>query len=282
MSSKNRGGLGKGLEALIPSVSEGEKLKEISVDNVFPNPFQPRQKWNDDALEELVASIKRYGVLQPIIVRKTDRGYEVVAGERRLKAAKKAGLKKIPAIVKELSDRDLMEYALVENLQREDLNPIEAAQAIKNLIEKFGLTQEEVADRIGKKRSTVANMLRLLKLPKQVQDILAEGRITMGHARAILSLSDPDEQIRLAERIVNQSLSVRDVEREVSKRVRLVERDKDLEEKFLRLYRRRIRVRRSPQRSVEIFFNSDAEMEKFLAFLEDKISALFNFPGNIT
>ncbi len=282
MSSKNRRGLGKGLEALIPSVSEGEKLKEISVDNVFPNPFQPRQKWNDDALEELVASIKRYGVLQPIIVRKTDRGYEVVAGERRLKAAKKAGLKKIPAIVKELSDRDLMEYALVENLQREDLNPIEAAQAIKNLIEKFGLTQEEVADRIGKKRSTVANMLRLLKLPKQVQDILAEGRITMGHARAILSLSDPDEQIRLAERIVNQSLSVRDVEREVSKRVRLVERDKDLEEKFLRLYRRRIRVRRSPQRSVEIFFNSDAEMEKFLAFLEDKISALFNFPGNIT
>ncbi len=282
MSSKNRGGLGKGLGALIPSVSEGEKLKEISVDNVFPNPFQPRQRWDDDALEELVASIKRYGVLQPIIVRKTDRGYEVVAGERRLRAAKKAGLVKIPAIVKDLSDRDLMEYALVENLQREDLNPIEAAQALKNLIEKFGLTQEEVADRIGKRRSTVANILRLLKLPKQVQDMLAEGRITMGHARAILSLSDPDEQIKLAERIVNQSLSVRDVEREVSKRVKLVERDRDLEERFLRLYRRRIRVRRSPQRSVEIFFNSDTEMEKFLTFLEDQISALFNFPGNIT
>ncbi|MCD6362775.1 MAG: ParB/RepB/Spo0J family partition protein [Synergistetes bacterium] len=275
MGAKVKGGLGKGLGALIPSASEGEKLKEISIDSISPNPFQPRQTWDDGALEELVASIRRYGVLQPIIVRKTDRGYEVVAGERRLRAAKKAGFTKIPAIVRELSDRDLMEYALVENLQREDLNPIEAARAIKNLIDRFGLTQEEVADRIGKKRSTVANILRLLKLPLEIQNMLAEGRITMGHARAILSLSNPDDQIKLAQKIVNNSLSVRDVEKEVSRKVRLVERDRKIEEKFLRLYRRRVRVKRSPQRSVEIFFNSDAEMEKFLAFLEDQVSALF-------
>lgn len=275
MGAKVKGGLGKGLGALIPSASEGEKLKEISIDSISPNPFQPRQTWDDGALEELVASIRRYGVLQPIIVRKTDRGYEVVAGERRLRAAKKAGFSRIPAIVRELSDRDLMEYALVENLQREDLNPIEAARAIKSLIDRFGLTQEEVADRIGKKRSTVANILRLLKLPLEIQNMLAEGRITMGHARAILSLSNPDDQIKLAQKIVNNSLSVRDVEKEVSRKVRLVERDRKIEEKFLRLYRRRVRVKRSPQRSVEIFFNSDAEMEKFLAFLEDQISALF-------
>ena len=273
MPPKSKGGLGRGLEALIPSVPGKEKLMEISLDEVAPNPYQPRQTMNEDSLEELALSIKQHGLLQPIVVRKVEKGYEIIAGERRYRAAKKAGLQKIPALVKEVSDEELLEYALIENLQREDLNPIEAAYAIRKLMESFGLTQEEVADKIGKKRSTVANLLRLLKLPEDIQEMVSDGRLTMGHARALLSLDDPEEQRRVAKEILEHSLSVRDVEREVSKRGRAVERDKEAEKRFAELYHVRVKVKRGAVNSVEVLFDDEDEMESFLQSLEEIFSS---------
>lgn len=262
-----KGGLGKGLGALIPTGPTKERLLEISIDEIIPNPYQPRKALGEESLEELANSIRQHGLLQPIIVRKVEEGYEIVAGERRYRAAKIAGLHKVPAIVKEVSDEESMEYALIENLQREDLNPIEAASALKLLMEKFGLTQEEVADKIGKNRSTVANLLRLLKLPQEVQDMLSEGKISMGHARALLSLDDPEEQKRLALEVVNRSLTVRDVEREVSKRHEK-EKSKGVEWKFLEAYNVKIKIKRGIKNSIELFFNSESDMEEFLRKLE--------------
>ncbi|MCS7232924.1 MAG: ParB/RepB/Spo0J family partition protein [Synergistetes bacterium] len=274
-----RGGLGKGLGALIPTGPEKERLIEIPIEEIVPNPYQPRKILAEESLEELANSIKQHGLLQPIIVRKVDRGYEIVAGERRYRAAQRAGFQKIPAIVKDISDEESMEYALIENLQREDLNPIEAANALKLLMERFGLTQEEVADKIGKDRSTVANLLRLLRLPEELQNMVSEGRLTMGHARALLSLNDPEEQKRLALEVVNRSLTVREVEREVSRRVKGIERDREIERRFLETYNAKVRVKRGVKNSVELLFDSESEMEDFLQKLERLLSQDSKLPG---
>jgi len=207
-----KSGLGKGLEALLgESFNEGEILF-CDLESLKPNPFQPRKSIDEKAIEELALSIKEKGILQPLLVRPKDGGYEIIVGERRWRAAQRAGLKKVPVIVKEVSDRELLELALIENLQRQDLNPLEEAEAYRTLMEQYGYTQEEIGQRVGKDRSSIANALRLLKLPEEAKEALREGRITRGHAMAILSLRSEKEQLRLLREILKGELSVRESE----------------------------------------------------------------------
>jgi ParB family chromosome partitioning protein len=209
-----RGGLGRGLSALIPGAVEegGGGLLEVPVGAVSPNPRQPRNIFDDNALDALALSIQEVGVLQPIVVRKVGGGFEIIAGERRLRAAKKAGLATIPAIVRDSDDSESLREALIENIHRENLNPIELAEAFRELLEELGLKQETLAGRLGVSRSHVANTIRLLQLPAQVQTRLAEGKIQAGHGRALLSLADADAQNTLALRAAAEELSVREVE----------------------------------------------------------------------
>jgi ParB family transcriptional regulator, chromosome partitioning protein len=209
-----RGGLGRGLSALIPGAPEeaGAGLLEVPVGAVQPNPRQPRTAFDDEALEALALSIKEVGILQPIVVRKVGSGYELIAGERRLRGAKRAGLATVPVIVRESDDADSLREALIENIHREDLNPIELADAFRELLEELGLKQEDLAERLGVSRSHIANTIRLLQLPTDVQHQLAEGRIQAGHGRALLSLGDAEAQRSLALRAIAEDLSVREVE----------------------------------------------------------------------
>lgn len=218
--------LGKGLAAIfgeevddvLENIQQGNLDEhvadrfEVAVDEVKPNPYQPRKKFDDEKIQELSESIKQHGVFTPIIVKKAVRGYELVTGERRLRASKLAGLEKIPAILMELDDQQMMEIALLENIQREDLNAIEEAQGYEKLIKKLGYTQEELAKRIGKSREHVANMLRLLKLPKKVQNYVVEGELSMGHVRALLGLKDASLIDDVAHKAMNAHMSVRAVE----------------------------------------------------------------------
>ena len=187
----------------------------VRISEVEPNREQPRKKFDDDKLEELSESIKTYGLLQPILVQKRDGYYEIIAGERRWRAALKAGLKEIPVIVRDYTEKEILELSLVENIQRENLNPIEEAIAYKRLMDEFGLGQEEVAQRVSKSRSAVANSLRLLKLEENVQKMVIDGEISMGHARALLPLEDPEKQLLTAKEIVDKKLSVRETEKKV-------------------------------------------------------------------
>ncbi|NLG84738.1 MAG: ParB/RepB/Spo0J family partition protein [Firmicutes bacterium] len=207
-------GLGKGLGALIPELEEveSEGRLEVPIAQIRPNPYQPRRDFDPEKLAELAASIKEHGVLQPILLRRVEDGYQVVAGERRLRAAEQAGLTKIPAVIGDFSDAVMMQVALVENLQRADLNPLEEAEAYRRLMEEFGLTQEEIAQKLGKSRSAVANTLRLLHLPAPIQEDLRAGRASEGHARAILGLSDEAEQLAAWREVVEGRLSVRATE----------------------------------------------------------------------
>ncbi len=217
---KTRNGLGKGLEALIPQLAD-DRLNEIvhiRVDELVPNPYQPRRDFNFEKLDELVNSIKEHGVLQPIVVRKRiSGGFEIVAGERRFRAVQLAGLPTIPALVREISDKEAMEIALIENLQRDDLNPVELAEAYKRFMELFSLTQEQLADRVGMSRSHVANLMRLLSLPFEVLEDVSRGTISMGHARALLSLKDNNLMQSIVDKIKTDGLSVREVELLVQK-----------------------------------------------------------------
>lgn len=208
-------GLGKGLGALISGLSDQEEksIQEIPVKDIVPSKLQPRKRINKESILELSTSIKEHGVIQPIVVRREGASFELVAGERRWRAAKKANLKSIPAIIRNLSDERCLVVALIENLQREDLNPIEEAAGYRTLIKKHGLTQEQLSNHVGKSRAAIANSLRLLNLPEKIKDRITEGKITPGHARAILSLEDPETQISLAETIEKNDLSVRDSER---------------------------------------------------------------------
>lgn len=224
--------LGKGLEELFSNAQftfdnfEDEIVKEekknsieIPVSEIRANPYQPRKTFKDESLNELAASIKEYGVIEPIIVKKSIKGYEIVAGERRTKAAKLAGLTTIPAIIKDFSDEDMMEIALLENIQREDLNPIDEASSIANIIKVRGYTQEEFASRFGKSRSYITNLLGLLKLPVEVQSKVKDGKISMSHARSLSKLEDEEKIISLANRIEKEGLNVRDIESILSKKV---------------------------------------------------------------
>jgi ParB family chromosome partitioning protein len=206
-------GLGRGLGALLASEpSEAEALVDVPIDQIEVNPYQPRKVFDFTALDELAASIKASGVIQPIIVRRIGGAYQLIAGERRWRAARQAGLERIPAIVREATDAQSIELALVENLLREDLNPIEAAQAYQKLLAEFSWTQEELAQRIGKDRTSIANCLRLLRLPEEIQADLRSGRLTMGHARALLALSTVSEQLKLRDEILAHDWSVRATE----------------------------------------------------------------------
>lgn len=192
---------------------KGSELREVAITSIVPNEFQPRASFDDEDLESLAASIEQVGVLQPVLVRRIDDDqYELIAGERRWRAAQRAGLRTIPAIVRIAGDRDSLEQAVVENLHRADLNPLEEAAAYRQLLEEFGLTQEEVAQRVGKSRSAVANLLRLFHLPSGIQRLIASGQLATGHARALLALSDPAQQEELAGRVILEGLSVRQVE----------------------------------------------------------------------
>jgi ParB family chromosome partitioning protein len=211
--------LGKGLGALIPdlSVLDDRERKalgiiEVELDKIIPNEYQPRKVFNDEKLKELAASIKEQGVIQPIIVHKAGSGYQLIAGERRWRASRLAGLKTIPALVKDATKRELLEMALIENIQREDLNPLEAAEAYRRLQDEFKLTQDDLAKRVGKERSTITNFLRLLGLPKEVKNELTAGSLSMGHAKALLSLDRARDQIHAAAMIVKKGLSVREAE----------------------------------------------------------------------
>ena len=219
----NRKALGKGIEALIPDFDEGLSQGEDSngslnllIDEVFPNRLQPRKKFDDEKFNELERSIREHGVLQPVIVQKSVNGYELIVGERRWRASKKAGLKKIPAVIREVTDLESLELALIENLNRQDLNPIEEADGYERLAKDFGLTQEKIAKRMGKSRESVANIMRLLKLPRQIQEDMISGRLTMGHGRALLGLKSAQEILFLRKKIVDQSLNVRETEVQVN------------------------------------------------------------------
>ncbi|MDD4504317.1 MAG: ParB/RepB/Spo0J family partition protein [Clostridiaceae bacterium] len=211
----NKRGLGKGLGALIPESEESDKnsIIEIKITDIEANEMQPRKAFDDETLADLSESIKEHGVVQPIIVRKVGNTYQIIAGERRWRASRIAGKRTIPAIVKECSNLEVMELALIENLQREDLNSIEEAQAYKSLIEEYDMTQEDISKKIGKSRPAIANSLRLLQLPQVIKNLIAEGKITQGHARALLAISGEKRQLEVAEKIINEQLNVRQIEK---------------------------------------------------------------------
>jgi ParB family chromosome partitioning protein len=210
-------GLGKGLEALIPmqnqnNDSESNNVTEISIDEIISNPFQPRKDYDEQKLRELAESIKLHGILQPVLLRKQGKKYQLVAGERRWRAAKMADVKKIPAIVKDIDDSSMMEIALIENLQREDLNPIEEALAYKKLMDDFEMTQEKISERVGKSRSQIANTVRLLNLEKEIQKLVETGSISAGHGRALLAIDDKATRAEIVKKIIKECLSVRQTE----------------------------------------------------------------------
>lgn len=209
-----RNALGRGLAALLPDAADAHSA-EVGTDQIDPNPYQPRREMDPTRMEELAASLKQQGLLQPLLVRRAGNRYQLIAGERRWRAAQAAGLRRVPVVIRDVADSELLELALVENIQREDLNPIEEAAAYRRLTTEFGLSQEEVAERVGKDRSTVTNLMRLLKLPAAIHELIAREQISPGHARPLLSLPSADEQIRLAREIVRRNLSVRDVEQRV-------------------------------------------------------------------
>ena len=207
--------LGKGLKAFMPEefgIIREERFMEIDIDQLKPNPLQPRMRQNPESLDELAQSIRETGVLQPVVAVPEEGAYKIIVGERRWRAAKKAGLQKIPVLIRTLNKAQQHEISLIENLQRDDLNPLEVALAYQRMSQEFGLTQQDIADRVGKDRTSVANTLRLLKLPQEVQDLIADGKLTMGHARALVTIEDPKLQKSMAAKIVSKNLSVRKVE----------------------------------------------------------------------
>ncbi len=210
-----RKGLGKGLKALMPDEVESNQAvgaSELNIEEIRPNPYQPRQRFDGEGMRELVESIRQHGVVQPVLVRSDGDGYQIIAGERRWRAAQQAGQKRIPVVVKECTEQEMMEIALVENLQREDLNALEEAMAYRRLLEEFSLTQEQVAEQVGKSRSQVANTLRLLQLHPMVQEMLEKGDLSPGHARTLLAIGDGSAQVKMAQRVAQEGLNVRQLE----------------------------------------------------------------------
>ncbi len=256
---------------------------ELNISEIEPNQNQPRKAFNQAQLEELADSIRKYGVLQPLLVQKKDDNYKIIAGERRWRAAKLAGLKTVPAVVREYSVQQAMEIALIENLQREDLNPIEEAQAYQRLIEEFSLKQEEIAERVSKNRTTVTNSLRLLNLNPEVQQMLVEGRLTSGHARALLAVADPKQQLELAKKVEAEHMSVREVE----KAVKLLGKEKkekkkdpvdeavelvfqDMENRMKTVMGTKVNISRKDKTKgkIEIEYYSEAELERLVELIE--------------
>lgn len=269
--------LGKGLGALIPDI-KGAGVTEIDIKDIKPSEYQPRKRFDETQLEELTLSIKAKGVIQPIIVRRTDDGgYSLIAGERRWRAARMAGLKKIPAVVRDVTEAERVELALIENLQREDLNPIETAEACNRLIKDFHLTQEDLSKVLGKQRSSIANYLRLLKLPYDVKQWITKGDITMGHAKSLLSLEKSGDQIDAGRRIIKKGLSVRQAEfivRRMLKPKTTIKKKKDfhfsdLEEGLKRFLGTKVNIqRRRKGGKIEIEYYSDDDLTRIIEILK--------------
>ena len=266
-------GLGKGLGALIPLAEPIKTEKRLffyaGIEEVKPNPFQPRKKVREASIDQLAESIKEKGIIQPLLVRKTGEGYELIAGERRWRAAQRAGLTEVPVILKETEPVAQLELALIENIQRQDLNAMEEAEAYQRLIQEFGLSQEEVGRRVGKDRSSIANFLRLLKLPPRVRENIAEGLLSFGHAKCLLGLESVQEQVALAGLVVEKGVSVRELEKIIKKsgkapaeRGRLTaSMDEDWIKEMIQRYKTRIKLRRKKKGGVmEIYFHSEEEL----------------------
>ncbi len=282
--SPKKRGLGRGLDSLLETVPEKppEGIRTLPIDSLRPNRFQPRTHFNDAAIEELADSIRAQGIVQPLVVTPEGEGWAIIAGERRWRAARKAGLEHVPVVVREVADdRELLELALVENLQRSDLNPIEESEAYAALQEKFGLSQEAVATRVGKARTTVTNALRLLRLPEEVRELLREGQLTAGQARPLLGMENGDEQILLAERAVREGLSARDLERltaaakeppKAKKADRPVEvHTVAAEEKLTRRLQTRVEIKRQGKGGfVRIHFHSEDELMRLYDVLTER------------
>jgi ParB family chromosome partitioning protein len=276
-------GLGKGLNALFPdeSLSGKEIVEHIHVKSIKANPFQPRKTFDEEAIAELSDSIKEHGILQPIILRKVGMTYEIVVGERRFRAAKLAGLLEVPAVVREFTDQESMELAILENLQREDLTPIEEAEAYQNLMENLTLTQEQLAFRLGKSRSHIANHVRLLSLPEKVRNYITEGTLTMGHGRTLLGLRTKDQILFIAEKTINEALNVRQLERLVQNlnenvpRETIPEKKKDIfleeHEATLREYfGTNVSIKRTKNKGkIEIEFFSEDDLARILELLNE-------------
>ncbi len=273
--------IGKGLNAYFPgNTDESDEVQEIAISECRPNPYQPRKTFHADAIEELKVSILEHGIIQPIVVRKSIKGYEIVVGERRYRAAKEAGLTTIPAIVKELTDEKMMEIALLENLQREDLTPIEEAHAYSRLMKELKLTQEELSKRLGKSRSHIANMVRLLSLPEQVVAYINNGELSMGHGRALLGLKDKNKLLPLVEKIRKESLNVRQVEKLIQEwnEKRKEKKEKPKKDVFLQeresFLRERLGTAVTIQRGkrkgkIEIEFYNDDDLDRIIELLEN-------------
>lgn len=285
--------LGKGLEALLPEVkTEGENIREIKISEIKSSRYQPRRYFDPERQRELADSIREKGIVQPILVRPYKDGYELIAGERRLQAAKVVGLDRIPALVKDVPDTEALEIALIENIQREDLNPIEEAEAYQRLIKEFNLTQESLAKEVGKDRTSVANAIRLLKLPPKIQEMVSTGLISMGHARAILGLEEEVQQLEACERIIKKGLSVRETE-DLVKRIKkenvsretsnLHERDIMLiacEEDLMRVLGTKVSIKQDTKGKgkIEIEFYSPADLDRIMEKIVPK-SDLVNIPN---
>ena len=293
-NNNKRKALGKGLEQLFSNESlytnpldtldeiaenaKKEDIVEISLSDLRSNPYQPRRTFDEEKLQELADSIKEFGVVEPIIVKKSIHGYEIVAGERRCKAARKAGLETIPAIIKEFSDEDMMQIALLENIQREDLTAIEEAEAYQNLVGKLGISQEELARRVGKSRSHVTNMIGLLKLPYDVKQFILNGYLSMGHARVLSKLEDEEKILELARRVINEHLSVRDLEAIASdpeygrkNKIKVKRATNEYEyvaEAFTDKIGNRVRIQ---NKKIVIPFNSEKDLERILEILNVEV-----------
>lgn len=290
-------GLGKGLDSMIPEKVEkikpeaSKKQEEnvsretlININEIEPNKDQPRKNFDEDTIQELADSIKQYGIIQPLILQKRDDYYVIVAGERRWRAAKVAGLKKIPAIIKDYSPQEIMEIALIENLQREDLNPIEEAIAFQNLIKEFNLKQDEVAERVSKSRVAVTNSMRLLKLDLRVQQMLIDGMISSGHARTLLAIEDSELQYQAALKVFDEKLSVRETEKliksilsekeEIQKETAITKEDsfiyRDLEEKMKKIIGAKVCIKKKANNNgrIEIEYYSTEELERIIELFE--------------
>ena len=282
-----RGGLGKGLDSLIPEGKTIIKEKEektgeqiVKITKIEPNREQPRKNFAEKELQELAESIKQFGVLQPLLVKKNGEYYEIIAGERRWRAAKLAGLKEVPVIVREYTEKEIVEIALIENIQRENLNPIEEALAYSRLMTEFNMKQEELAERVSKNRSTISNAMRLLKLDSKIQEMLIEGSISAGHARALIDIEDAGTQYAIALRIQEEQLSVRDVEklvRQLKNPKKVVEKPviehafvyKDLEEKMISVMGTKVNInqKNNGRGKIEIEYYSNEELEHIFDLL---------------
>ena len=285
MPAKKRG-LGRGLDALFDSVPVEETTENIveegvtyvDIDEIRPNENQPRRVFDEDKLNELAASIKEHGIIQPIVLRKEGDGYVIVAGERRYRAARKAGLKKVPSVIRELTEDQNLLIAIIENMQREDLNPIEEAEGLNRMIDVYGLTQDAVSKSVGKSRPYITNSLRLLKLPEEVRDMTERGFITAGHARAIAGIDDEERQIAIAKKASDEGLSVREVERLANQtgtktRRKPAEKSPDLvrvEAELKEKLGTKVNISRSPKRGkIEIEYYSKEELDRLIETLKN-------------